>query len=62
MELMETPAKGTLPKIKGVLPSRFQWLELDTPNFEITPREGRSRGDASVYTVRFGIERQQQGD
>lgn len=60
MELMETPAKGTLPKIKGILPSRFQWLELDTPNFEITPREGRKRGDASVYTVRFGIERQEQ--
>lgn len=60
MELMETPAKGTLPKIKGILPSRFQWLQVETPDFEITPREGRDRGDASVYTVRFGIERQQQ--
>ena len=60
MELIETPAKGTLPKVRGILPSRFQWLEVETPNFEITPREGRDRGDASVYTVRFGIERQEQ--
>lgn len=62
LSTMEAPAKASLPKIKGVLPSRFQWLELVTPDFEITPREGRRRNEAILYTVRFGIERQRQED
>ena len=57
LSAVEAPAKESLPKIKGILPSRFQWLELVTPDFEITPREGRPRNEASLYTVRFGIER-----
>jgi hypothetical protein len=58
LSAIEAPPKDSLPKIKGVLPSRFQWLELVTPDFEITPRESRPRNEGTLYTVRFGIERQ----